>query len=585
MSVQPHPSSVRGAGPRAPWKGLGRRARRLSPSWRWLAEGVWWIEHGFERARAHGRPEEDSRVRIFLVLAVFGLVFAGLGVKAGYAALFEPVGASYRGAASDRSRADLVDRNGRLLATDVIFYALFIDPSQVWDRDVAYREIRRVLPRLNADRLKGAIWGDRQVIVASGLTPEERARVHDLGLGGVTFAMEDGRVYPLDGEARHLIGATDTGGQGISGAELAFDKELRAEGAAGAPFELSIDLRIQGVVENELATTMAQTNAKAGVAIVTNVQTGEVLAMASWPDRGSRNLATSGHYEMGSVFKSFAVAAGLDTGAADMTTLFDASEPFMIGKRRITDFHAQNRIMTLEEVYLHSSNIGTSRLAVQMGPDVMKDYFGRLGLLERAPLELVESAAPRVPGDWTPTTLASLSFGYGIMVTPVQVIAAVGALSNGGRYVPLSLRKGGALGAEPRPVVSPQTSLNMLDLMRRNVVRGSGGRANAAGLRVGGKTGSANKWTGSRYDPAVAVGTFIGVFPSDGPLDAPRYAILVLVDEPGSYPRTGGFVAAPAVGRIADRIAPFVGVERADDRWQLADGRPNPTLRDMEASL
>ena len=181
--------------------------------------------------------------------------------------------------------------------------------------------------------------------------------------------------------------------------------------------------------------------------------------------------------------------------------------------------------------------------------------------------------------------LTPWDLGYGIMVTPVQVIAAVGALSNGGRYVPLSLRKGGAVGVEPRAVVTPQTSLNMLDLMRRNVVRGSGGRANAPGLRVGGKTGSANKWTGSGYDPAVAVGTFIGVFPADGPLDAPRYAILVLVDEPGQYPRTGGFVAAPAVGRIADRIAPFVGVERADDRWQLADGRPNPTLKDMEASL
>ena len=585
MSVQHHPSSMRRPSARRPLKDLESRARRLSPSWRWLAEAVWWIEHGFERARADARPEEDSRVRIFLVMAVFGLVFSGLALRAGYAALLEPVGEAYAGVASDRSRADLTDRNGRLLATDVIFYAMFIDPSQVWDRDLAFREIRRVMPELDADRLKGALWGNRQVIVASGLTPQERARVHDLGLGGVTFSMEDGRVYPLEGgQARHLIGATDTGGQGISGVELAFDKELRADGAAGEPFALSIDLRIQGVVESELAATMAETQAKAGVAIVTNVQTGEVLAMASWPDSGSRNLATSGHYEMGSVFKSFTVAAGLDTGAADMATLFDASEPFMIGNRRITDFHAQNRVMTLEEVYLHSSNIGTSRLAVQMGPDVMKDYFGRLGLLDRAPIELVESAAPRVPRDWSPSTLASLSFGYGIMVTPVQVITAVGALSNGGRYVPLSLRKGGS-GAEPKQVVSVQTSVNMLDLMRRNVVRGSGGRANAAGLRVGGKTGSANKWTGSRYDPAVAVGTFIGVFPSDGPLDAPRYAILVLVDEPGSYPRTGGFVAAPAVGRIAERIAPFVGVNRADDAWQLADGRPNPTLKDMEASL
>ena len=174
MSVQHHPSSMRRPSARRPLKDLESRARRLSPSWRWLAEAVWWIEHGFERARADARPEEDSRVRIFLVMAVFGVVFSGLALRAGYAALLQPVDAGYAGVASDRSRADLTDRNGRLLATDVIFYAMFIDPSQVWDRDVAFREIRRAMPELDADRLKGALWGDRQVIVASGLTPQER---------------------------------------------------------------------------------------------------------------------------------------------------------------------------------------------------------------------------------------------------------------------------------------------------------------------------------------------------------------------------------------------------------------------------
>jgi cell division protein FtsI (penicillin-binding protein 3) len=310
--------------------------------------------------------------------------------------------------------------------------------------------------------------------------------------------------------------------------------------------------------------------------------------MASYPDfdpnsragavpGATLNRAASAVYEMGSVFKTFTVAAGIDTGRADMETTFDASEAFVIGNRRITDFHAQNRVMTLEEVYLHSSNIGTSRLAVEMGPDVMKSYFQRLGLLEAAPIELKESARPIAPREWSDTTLASLSFGYGISITPLQMVAAMGALTNGGRYLPLSLRKGGALRqGEPRQVVSEQTSLTVLDLLRRNVVRGSGNRAEAIGLRVGGKTGSANKLVNGRYDASHAIGSFAAVFPADGPVNARRYVIFVLMDEPATYPRTGGFVAAPAVGRIADRIAPFLGVARRADRWRTADGRPIP---------
>lgn len=307
--------------------------------------------------------------------------------------------------------------------------------------------------------------------------------------------------------------------------------------------------------------------------------------MASWPFDQSKNLAVSGHYEMGSVFKSITIAAGLDTGRADMNTLFDASQTLMIGNRRIEDFHAQNRVMTLEDVYLHSSNIGTSRLAIEMGPVVMEDYFRRLGFLDAAQIELKESAHPIRPREWSDSTLASLSFGYGISITPAQMVAAMGALTNGGRFLPLSLRKGGARQRQVRQVVSEETSLTVLDLMRRNVVRpaGSGGRAVAPGLRLGGKTGSANKWFEGRYDPMHAVGTFAAVFPTDGPLNAKRYAILILIDEPSSYPRTGGFVAAPAVGRIADRIAPFLGVERRADRWSTADGRRIPQPDDEVA--
>jgi cell division protein FtsI (penicillin-binding protein 3) len=238
--------------------------------------------------------------------------------------------------------------------------------------------------------------------------------------------------------------------------------------------------------------------------------------------------------------------------------------------------------MTLEEVYLHSSNIGTSQLAVQMGPDTMRDYFRRLGLLDASTIELKESARPVLPRRWDNSTLASLSFGYGIMITPAQMVQAMGALTNGGRMVPLSLRRGGARGAKPQQIVTEDTSRAVLELMRANVVKGSGGFADAPGLRVGGKTGSANKLVNGRYDPSHALGSFAAVFPVDGPLTAKRYAVFVLMDEPGTYPKTGAYVAAPAVRNIADRIAGFLGIERRADRWRTASGEKIPQYQDVQ---
>ena len=556
--------------------------RRFTPSWRWLTEGMWWVEHAFGRARADARAEEDTRVRIFVILSIFSAVFVCLTLGAVHAAVLRA--GSGGGAASHPNavvRADLVDRHGALLATNIVHYGLYIDPAQVWDRPAAAAQIKRALPRVSTARLDRALNSDRRLLVINRLTPQEKAAVHALALGGVGFEPEDVRVYPLGESARHVVGNVDTGGVGLSAAERAFNDEIRAAGSRGESFQISIDLRVQGVLENELAAAAEASEAKGAVGVITDVQTGEVLAMASWPGSNSRNLASAATYEMGSVFKTFTVAAAIDTGRADMNTLLDASEALQIGRRRITDFHAQNKVMTLEEVYLHSSNIGTSLLSTQMGPRVMRDYFDRFGLLSKAPFE-IPSESPILPRDWSDSTLASLSFGYGVSITPLQMAAAMGALTNGGRYIPLTLRKGGRPEVRARQIVSPETSLIMLDLMRRNVVSGSGSRAEAPGLRVGGKTGSANKSVNGRYSTAHAVGTFAGVFPADGPLDARRYQILVLIDEPQAYPRTGGFVAAPAVGRIADRIAPFLGVERRADPWRTAVGERIPAFEDLE---
>lgn len=552
-----------------------RRPLRLT--WRRLAELALSIEHAFNRARANARPEEDTRVRIFLIQIVFSAVFVALACGAVYAAMIKNVPVRAGSSQSPMlNRADVVDRNGALLATSITHYALYVDPAEVWDRPQAARQIRRVLPQVSARRLKAALDGDNRRLVMERLTPQEKARVHGLALGGISFEPQDVRVYPLGEAGRHVIGAVNVGGIGRSGIERAFDTEIRRAGAQGLPWQTSIDLRVQGVLESELERTATETGAKGIVGIVTNVQTGEVLALASWPMTSGYNRATSSLYEMGSVFKTFTVAGVLDTDLANIGTELDASEPLMTeGGRRITDFHAQNRVMTLEEVYLHSSNIGTTRLAWMLGADRFQDYLRRLGLLDTAPFE-IPSEHPIVPRRWDDSTLASLSFGYGVSVTPLQAAAAMQALTNGGRFIPLTLRKSDGRPVVGRAVIRPETSRALLDLMRRNVVRGSGTRANAPGLRVGGKTGSANKSVNGRYSTAHALGTFAAVFPADGPVEATRYQILVLVDEPQSFPRTGGFVAAPAVGRIAERIAPFLGVDRRADRWNLADGTAVP---------
>jgi cell division protein FtsI (penicillin-binding protein 3) len=569
-----------------------------APSWRWLASWIWWVEHAFERARADERPEEDTRVRIFVVLALFTVLFSGLVIGATRAALFSNAHVRVSGASGAAlGRADVTDRNGLLLASNIVHYGLYIDPAEVWDREGAITAVRRALPRVPVTRLRTIVQGESRGFVMGGLSPQEKRAVHDLALGGVYFEPEDRRIYPLGASAAHLIGFSDSAGEGLAGAERAFNTAIRAGGRAGEPFALSIDLRIQGVLENELRAAAIDQQVAGAVGIVTDIRTGEVLAMASYPDfdpnqpgaadpEAMRNRVAASVYEMGSTFKIFTVAAGIDAGVADLSTTFDAEQPLHIGNRAIRDFHAENRVMTLEEVFLKSSNIGTSRLAMMMGPAVMRRYFDGLGLFAAAPIELAESARPVMPPDFSDSTISSMSFGHAIMVSPLQMAAAVGAVMNGGRRVPLTLRRlSPGARIEASQVITPTTSAAMLDLMRRNVVNGSGRRADAPGLRVGGKTGSAEKVINGRYSKTTVVSSFAAVFPTDGPIDGPRYLVLILMDEPhGSAQtlgqRTAGFTAAPVAGRVIDRIAGFVGVARAADQWRTATGDRIPEPED-----
>lgn len=547
-----------------------------------LSSGLLWsVERAYERSKARDRVVDDTRIRTLFILAVFGLGFVGVAAGATHAALF----ASPRGSAAPLPtghRMDMVDRNGRMLAADLLHYGLYLDPHAIWDTQETRRALRAALPDLAPERLERALASRGRAFLTSGLTPQQRARIDDMGLPGVEFEPEERRIYPLGRTAAHLIGFANSGGEGVSGAELAFDAPIRA-GRDGA-MPLSIDLRIQAAMEEELRAVFTEQQALGAVGIVTDVHTGEILALVSFPDFDPNapvsatpdqrlNRAASSVYEMGSVFKTFSVAMGLDTGLTTMDHVYGTSG-LRIGDRSIGDSHHIGRPLTLREIYLHSSNIGTATMALTAPPQALPEYLRRFGLLRAANTELREVARPLVPRRWDPTTVASASFGHALSVSPLAMAQAYGSVLNGGIMVPLTLRphRPGTPLPQGVRVISESTSRQMLDVMRLNVVAGSGGtgrRADAAGYFVGGKTGSAEKPGRGGYDRTAIISSFAGVFPTEGPLSAPRYYVYVMVDQPtgqGSQgQRTGGFVAAPVVSRVVERIAPFLGVRRAPE--------------------
>lgn len=549
--------------------------------WRWLLELMWRLERAFERSRAAGKAEDDTRIRIFFILALFAFGFMSLAIGAARTALFSDAGrrAGLVGVPAG-SRADIVDRNGALLAVDLTHYGLYLDPREIWNSDETRRVLGPALPKLAPGRLERALKSDHREYLLGGLTPAERDRIRDLGLPGVSFEAEQHRVYPLGATAAHIIGFADRGGEGLSGAELALNDDIRRQ-AGGQPIALSIDLRVQAALEDELKKAVDKFHANGAVGLITDARTGEILAMSSVPDFDPnavgqagpaqlKNQAGASVFEMGSVFKILTVATGLDSGVATLNSSYNV-DSLQLGQRTIHDFHAIHGNLTVPGIFIHSSNIGTAKLALQTGAPTVTKYFRRFGLFAAAPIELSESTRPIVPKTWPDTTLASASFGQAISVTPLNVAAAMGSVVNGGHFVPLTIRKGDpAHIPEGQRVISEDTARKMLDLMRLNVTskEGSGGQADIPGLSVGGKTGSAQKVINGRYAKDVVVASFAAVFPTDGPMDRKRYFVFVLIDEPKGIPetygfRTAGWNAAPAAGRVIERAAPFLGVRRA----------------------
>ncbi|WP_341705220.1 penicillin-binding protein 2 [Ferrovibrio sp.] len=477
-------------------------------------------------------------------------------------------------------RQPIVDRSGNILATNLKIASLYADPRKVLSPAEAAVRLAQVLPDLSAGELQARLASGRSFVwLKRGLTPREQYQVNRLGIPGLYFHDEQRRVYPQGPLAVHVLGYTDIDGKGISGIEQHFDEQLRDPARTGDPLELSIDIRVQHVMRDEVARAIDNFQAIGGGGIVMDVYTGEVLAMVSLPDfdpadpgnasKDARfNRITLGVYEMGSTMKTLNTAMALDYGTVKLSGGYDATHPIQVGRFTIHDDHPKRRWLSVPEIYMYSSNIGSAKMAVDVGADRQRDFMARLGMLSRPAIELPEVGAPLVPRNWKTTETMTISFGHGLSVTPLQLATATAAIVNGGvLHPPTLIKRPPGLPAPGRQVIRRDVSDTMRKLMLLVVEDGTGKKAGVDGYLVGGKTGTSEK-VGAHggYNRKALFNTFIAGFP----MNNPRYIVQVMLDEPKGNKSTYGFASAgwtsaPAAGRIISRIAPLLGVAPVDE--------------------
>ena len=482
------------------------------------------------------------------------------------------------------SHADIVDRNGNVLATTLDSPSLYANPKQILDATEAANKLVSVFPTLGVAEVFAKLISSKSFVwIRRHLTPAEQYNVNQLGIPGLEFEHEERRVYPDGGLTSHVVGYAGIDNAGFAGVERGLDAVLRGR---REPLQLSLDLRLQYILHEELQRVINDFTAKGGAGLIMDVNSGEILAMASLPDFDPNhptapdpehpavaladrmfNRVTLGVYELGSIFKIFTVAMALDYGTATVTSTYDASHPIRIGRFTISDYHGKHRVLSVPEILMYSSNIGAARMAVAAGAQMQREFLTRLGLLETPKIEISEVGTPHYPAKWREVNVMTIAFGHGISVTPLSFATAAAALVNGGILRQATLLKFPA-GYEPRGqrVISAKTSEQMRKLMRLVVEHGTGTMAAAPGYVVGGKTGTADKVSGRHYAERKLLSSFVGVFP----INDPKYLILTMVDEPHPNKQshgyaTAGWTVAPATSRIIERIAPLLGVQPLDE--------------------
>ncbi|MBY5707614.1 peptidoglycan D,D-transpeptidase FtsI family protein [Rhizobium leguminosarum] len=538
------------------------------------------------------RRSAETRQRLGVMIAGFTLAFVLISGRLVQYGLADPfVTASMGNPNRVASRPDIVDRNGELLATDLNMVSLYADPRRIVDPDEVVEKLAVVIPNLD--------WGDTHKKLRSKtsfqwlrrqLTPRQQADILALGIPGVGFRPEKRRFYPGGVTASHIVGHVNVDNQGLAGIERYLDQQgfsdLRMTGmtsdTALEPVRLSIDLRIQNIVREVVAKAMADYKAEAAGAVILDVDTGEVLAMASVPDydpnepsrtlpdgsvdkeyeKGWFNRISNATFEMGSTFKSFTLAMGLDEGKITLNSVVDASQPIRMGGFTIRDFKGKNRVLTIPEVFQFSSNIGTAAIADKVGIEGHKQFLTKLGLLTKMETEMPGVATPTQPKTWKKINSVTISFGHGVATTPLQTAVAAASLINGGRLIPATFlpRSREDAAAVSKMVIKDKTSADMRFLYNWNGIKGSGRSAQVEGFNIGGKTGTADKVINGRYASDINFNAFVAAFP----MDKPKYIVLSIIDAPttGEHGgRTAASTAAPMIKKIISRAGPLLEVK------------------------
>ncbi|MHC0448845.1 MAG: peptidoglycan D,D-transpeptidase FtsI family protein [Candidatus Lariskella arthropodorum] len=476
------------------------------------------------------------------------------------------------------SRADILDRNGEILASNISTASLHAHPKQLIDANKAAKQIASLDIGLNYRDLYNKFNSGKEFIwLKRHLTPSEQQKVHNLGIPGIYLSKDSRRVYTYENLFSHILGYVDVDGIGIAGIEKSYQERLITE--KKEPMQLSLDARVQHALYKVLKDTISANSADGGVAAVMNVNNGEIVGIVSLPDFNPHKLssvkrdhlfnqATLGVYEMGSPFKLFTVAMGLDTGKISVNDAFDVSHPIKIGKFQINDYRGKGGTLSVPEIIMYSSNLGVAQIAKLIGIKQHKQYIQNLGLTSEINFDVPEIGKPIYPRDnkWGEVSATTISYGHGIAVTPIHLMQAISAIVNNGiLYQPTVIKHAKNTKIISKRVIKAETSELMRKILKLSVEHGSAKNAYVKGYSVGGKTGTAEKNSGGRYNKKLNIALFTGAFP----IHKPEYMVLVMVDAPkpcayNSWRATGGAVAAPAASEIIKLIAPILGIQSSD---------------------
>jgi cell division protein FtsI (penicillin-binding protein 3) len=484
-------------------------------------------------------------------------------------------------------RKDIIDRNGNLLAVNLATASLYANPQKIIDPQEAITKLSKIIPSLDKTKLYKDLKSERTFIwIKRDLTPKEQYAIHNLGIPGFYFEKEYKRVYTYGNLFSHALGFVGRDDNGLAGVEKYFDKLLTNKDMSvefakkNKPLQLSLDVRVQSIVSEELDRSIKEFNALGGVGIVADAKSGEVLALVSKPDFDPHypsqasdvqlfNKSTLGAYEVGSVFKAITLAVGFDSGKVSINDVYDLNAKIKIAKFTIKDYHKKEGWRTVPEIFMYSSNVGTAQIVLEVGKATFKSYLQKLGLFSQTHIELPEKATPLYPSEkrWSDLDTVTMSYGHCMSVSPLHVVQAIVPIVNSGVFYPLSLKKKESLD-EPEiseKVFKESTSFNMNKLFRLVVDKGTGKKAEADGFLVGGKTGTANKAVLGKYSKTARLSSFISAFP----MTDPKFVIFIMLDEPKGTKETfgyatAGFTAAPTTGRIISRLAPLYGIKPLD---------------------